>query len=80
MLGGLGWGPVAVLDQLALALDNLEAILTAAGMSLANVTRLALYATDVDAAPLAAANLSADLFSPQLRPIPPFRPTRRHRR
>lgn len=36
--------------QLALALDNLEAVLTAAGMSLAQIIRLNVYATDVDAA------------------------------
>jgi len=36
--------------QVALALDNLEAVLTAAGMGLGNVIRLGLYATDVDEA------------------------------
>ncbi|MCY3644603.1 MAG: RidA family protein [Acidimicrobiaceae bacterium] len=36
--------------QMALALDNLEAVLTAADMSLANITRLNIYATDVDEA------------------------------
>ena len=35
--------------QLALALDNLEAILAAADMSLANIVRLNVYTTDVDA-------------------------------
>jgi enamine deaminase RidA (YjgF/YER057c/UK114 family) len=34
--------------QLALALDNLEAVLTDADMTLANVVRLNLYTTDVD--------------------------------
>ena len=34
--------------QISLALDNLEAVLKAAGMDLSNVTRLAVYATDVD--------------------------------
>jgi enamine deaminase RidA (YjgF/YER057c/UK114 family) len=34
--------------QLALSLDNLEAVLAAAGMTLANVVRLNFYATDVD--------------------------------
>jgi enamine deaminase RidA (YjgF/YER057c/UK114 family) len=34
--------------QLALALDNLEAVLTGAGMTLANVVRLNVYTTDVD--------------------------------
>lgn len=35
--------------QLALAVDNLEAVLEAAGMSLANLIRLNVYTTDVDA-------------------------------
>ena len=35
--------------QLGLSLDNLEAVLTGAGMSLANVVRLNVYTTDVDA-------------------------------
>ena len=35
--------------QTALAVDNLEAVLAGAGMSLANVVRLNLYTTDVDA-------------------------------
>lgn len=34
--------------QINLALENLEAVLKAADMSLANVTRLGIYATDVD--------------------------------
>ncbi|WP_254702627.1 RidA family protein [Sulfitobacter sp. THAF37] len=36
--------------QIGLALDNLEAVVKRAGMTLANVTRLGIYATDVDAA------------------------------
>jgi enamine deaminase RidA (YjgF/YER057c/UK114 family) len=36
--------------QLALTLDNLQAVLEAAGMGLADVTRLVIYATDVDMA------------------------------
>ena len=35
--------------QLELAVDNLEAVLTAAGMSLANLVRLNVYSTDIDA-------------------------------
>jgi enamine deaminase RidA (YjgF/YER057c/UK114 family) len=35
--------------QLALSLDNLEAVLAEAGMRLANVVRLNVYTTDVDA-------------------------------
>ena len=34
--------------QLELALDNLEAILAAAGMTLANIVRLNVYTTDVE--------------------------------
>jgi enamine deaminase RidA (YjgF/YER057c/UK114 family) len=36
--------------QIGLALDNLEAVLAKADMSLGNVVRLVVYATDVDAA------------------------------
>lgn len=36
--------------QIGLALDNLEAVLAAAGMGLGNVTHLGVYATDVDEA------------------------------
>jgi enamine deaminase RidA (YjgF/YER057c/UK114 family) len=36
--------------QLALALDNLQAVLVAAGMGLENLTRLTVFATDIDAA------------------------------
>lgn len=36
--------------QIALALDNLEAVLSAAGMTLADITALRIYATDMDAA------------------------------
>ena len=35
---------------MTLALDNLEAVLSATYMSLANVTRLSIFATDVDEA------------------------------
>jgi enamine deaminase RidA (YjgF/YER057c/UK114 family) len=35
--------------QLALSLDNLEAVLAAAGMSLGDLVRLNVYTTDVDA-------------------------------
>jgi enamine deaminase RidA (YjgF/YER057c/UK114 family) len=34
--------------QLELALDNLEAVLAAADMTLANIVRLSVYTTDVD--------------------------------
>lgn len=37
-------------SQISLALDNLEAVLHAADMNLANITRLSVYATDVDEA------------------------------
>lgn len=36
--------------QLSLALDNLAAVLEGASMGLANIIRLTIYATDVDAA------------------------------
>ncbi len=36
--------------QISLALDNLEAVLAKADMDLSNVTRLGVYATDVDEA------------------------------
>ncbi len=36
-------------SQMTLALDNLEAVLGGADMSLANITRLGVYTTDVDA-------------------------------
>lgn len=36
--------------QIALTLDNLEAVLAKAGMDLRNVVRLVVHATDVDAA------------------------------
>ena len=38
-----------VAAQLALAVENLESVLAAAGMSLANLVRLNVYTTDVDA-------------------------------
>lgn len=37
-----------VAAQVALSVDNLEAVLGAAGMSLANLVRLTVYTTDVD--------------------------------
>lgn len=37
-----------VAAQLALSLDNLEAVLAGAGMSLADVVRLTVYSTDID--------------------------------
>ena len=36
--------------QMTLALDNLEAVLNAADMGLANITRLGIFATDADEA------------------------------
>jgi enamine deaminase RidA (YjgF/YER057c/UK114 family) len=36
--------------QIGLALDNLQAVLSGAGMDLRNVTRLGIYTTDVDEA------------------------------
>ncbi len=37
-------------SQMSLAIDNLEAVLTAADMGLANITQLRIYTTDVDEA------------------------------
>ena len=37
-------------SQIELSIDNLEAVLSAAKMSLGNITRLNIYATDVDEA------------------------------
>lgn len=42
--------PADMRGQLGLALDNLQAVVEAAGMSLANIVRLNVFATDVDAA------------------------------
>ena len=35
--------------QVTMAMDNLEAVLAGAGMSLANIVRLNIYTTDIDA-------------------------------
>ena len=42
--------PSDMRSQIGLALDNLEAVLSEADMSLANITQLRIYATDVDEA------------------------------
>ena len=42
--------PKDMRNQIALALDNLETVLSAADMGLANITRLNIYTTDVDEA------------------------------
>ncbi len=47
---GASQHPGDMRGQIGLALDNLEAVLTEAGMGLANVIRLGVYATDVDEA------------------------------
>lgn len=56
--------------QIALALDNLEAVLAGAGMGLGNVTRLVIYATDVDEA-LQNFDLLGQRFGP-IRCAPPM--------
>jgi enamine deaminase RidA (YjgF/YER057c/UK114 family) len=56
--------------QIALALDNLEAVLAGAGMDLRNVVRLGIFATDVDAA-LRNFDLLGTRFGP-LRSAPPM--------
>ena len=45
---GIPQHPGDMRKQLALVLDNLEAVLGAASMKLSNLTRLVIYATDVD--------------------------------
>ena len=57
--------------QIALAADNLEAVLQEAGMSLANVVRLNFYTTDVDAFMANADVLGA--VPPRLESLPPAR-------
>ena len=47
--------------QMEVALDNLEAVLAAAGMGLSDVVRLGVFATDVDAALAAWGTLAARL-------------------
>jgi len=42
--------PEDMRHQITLALDNLETVLSAADMGLANITRLSIYTTDVDEA------------------------------
>lgn len=37
-------------NQITLAVDDLEAVLSAADMGLANITRLNIYTTDIDEA------------------------------
>ncbi len=51
-------------SQIILALDNLEAILSAADMGLDNITRLNIYTTDVDEA-----MKHFDVFSTRFRPV-----------
>ena len=46
--GGIPQHPDDMRAQIGLALDNLETVLIQAGMTLANVTRLGVYTTDVD--------------------------------
>jgi enamine deaminase RidA (YjgF/YER057c/UK114 family) len=46
--GGHSQHPGDMAGQLGLALDNLEAVLAAADMTLANVARLTVYTTDMD--------------------------------
>jgi enamine deaminase RidA (YjgF/YER057c/UK114 family) len=46
---GIAQHPGDMAAQLGLALDNLEAVLADADMTLANVVRLNIYTTDVDA-------------------------------
>jgi enamine deaminase RidA (YjgF/YER057c/UK114 family) len=54
--------------QLALSLDNLEAVLREAGMSLANLVRLNVYTTDVDLLFQHYGELAARLAAAQVAP------------
>lgn len=54
--------------QLALSLDNLEAVLAAADMTLANLVRLNVYTTDVDALMPHYGVLAARLGAAQVAP------------
>ena len=54
--------------QLGLALDNLEAVLRGAGMTLANIVRLNFYTTDVDAFMQDAGVLAERLGAAQVMP------------
>lgn len=47
--GGTPQHPADMAAQLALSIDNVEAVLTASGMSLADLVRLNVYTTDADA-------------------------------
>jgi enamine deaminase RidA (YjgF/YER057c/UK114 family) len=60
--------PGDMVAQGELALDNLETVLTQAGMTLANVVRLNYYTTDVDAFFAAAEQLGPRLAAAGCRP------------
>lgn len=55
--------------QLALALDNLEAVLAQAGMTLSNVVRLNIYTTDMDAIVSHHETLVSRLAAANVRPV-----------
>lgn len=57
-------------SQLALALDNLDTVLRAAGMTLADIVRLTIYSTDVEAA-----MSHFDLLGARLGPVGAMPPT-----
>jgi enamine deaminase RidA (YjgF/YER057c/UK114 family) len=54
--------------QLARAFDNLETVLSAAGLTLANVVRLNYYVTDMDAFAAARATIAARLGTLAVKP------------
>ncbi|MCJ8337397.1 MAG: Rid family hydrolase [Pseudomonadales bacterium] len=56
--------PEDMRNQITLALDNLEAVLNAADMGFANITRLGIYTTDVDEA-----MKHFDLFGSRFGPV-----------
>lgn len=66
---GVPQHPGDMASQLTMALDNLETVLAAAGMTLANVVRLNIYTTDVDLffkhyGPLVSRRAAADVAPP----------------
>ena len=68
--------PQDMRSQFALALNNLETVLNAAEMSLADITRLTIFTTDVDAA-----LQNFDLLGARMGPLgaaPPDDPAGRH--
>ncbi len=66
---GVPQHPGDMAAQISLAVDNLEAVLREAGMTLANVVRLNFYTTDVDAYLANAAVLGARTGAAGVAPV-----------